>query len=225
MLRWYIGPGAWRCALIAGGLSGAVPTRAADPVLSLLQPYGLQRGTEVTVRLQRRTARAMPNRCCCTGRGSRSRRSSRPMTRRWTSSCRWRPIARSGLHAVRVRTATGISNLQLFSVGALPEVAEQEPNSEFAGAAVGAPRLHDQRRGAERGRGLLRRPGAEGSAHWRWNWRECGWEFRPGDGTFFDPYVAILNAQRFELARCDDAALLQQDCVCAPSSRPRTART
>jgi hypothetical protein len=36
-----------------------------------------------------------------------------------------------GLHGVRVRSATGISNLLTFSVGALPEVAEVEPNSEF----------------------------------------------------------------------------------------------
>ena len=33
--------------------------------------------------------------------------------------------------------------------------------------------------------------------------------------TFFDPYVAILNSERFELATSDDAPLLQQDCVCS----------
>ena len=37
---------------------------------------------------------------------------------------------------------------------------------------------------------------------------------RLGNDTFFDPFVAILDAQRFELARSDDAALLQQDCLC-----------
>jgi hypothetical protein len=33
--------------------------------------------------------------------------------------------------------------------------------------------------------------------------------------TFFDPYLAILNEERFELARSDDAALLRQDCLCS----------
>ena len=31
--------------------------------------------------------------------------------------------------------------------------------------------------------------------------------------TFFDPYVAIMDSKRFELARSDDAPLLRQDCV------------
>ena len=33
--------------------------------------------------------------------------------------------------------------------------------------------------------------------------------------TFFDPYVAILDTKRFELARSDDAPLVRQDCVCS----------
>ena len=32
---------------------------------------------------------------------------------------------------------------------------------------------------------------------------------------FFDPYIAILNSERFELATSDDAPLLQQDCLCS----------
>src|SRR4029079_4230305 len=44
------------------------------------------------------------------------------------------PIAadcRLGEHAFRVRTATGISEVRTFLVGALPVVEEVEPNSEF----------------------------------------------------------------------------------------------
>ena len=37
-----------------------------------------------------------------------------------------------GLHDIRVRTATGISELRTFSVGALKEVSEVEPNNDFA---------------------------------------------------------------------------------------------
>src|SRR5271163_5068916 len=37
-----------------------------------------------------------------------------------------------GLHDLRVRTATGISELRTFSVGALREINEVEPNNDFA---------------------------------------------------------------------------------------------
>lgn len=42
--------------------------------------------------------------------------------------------AKPQLHPFRVITATGTSNMRLFSVSALPTVAETEPNSEFAKA-------------------------------------------------------------------------------------------
>ena len=38
---------------------------------------------------------------------------------------------RLGLHQLRIRTASGISNLRTFSVGAMPEVSETEPNNDF----------------------------------------------------------------------------------------------
>ncbi len=36
-----------------------------------------------------------------------------------------------GLHDIRLRTATGISELRTFSVGALKEFSEVEPNNDF----------------------------------------------------------------------------------------------
>ena len=36
-----------------------------------------------------------------------------------------------GLHDIRVRTASGISELRTFSVGALKEITEVEPNNDF----------------------------------------------------------------------------------------------
>ncbi len=48
------------------------------------------------------------------------------------------PDCALGRHAIRVRTSSGISNLRIFSVGALPEVMETEPNSDAAHAqAIG----------------------------------------------------------------------------------------
>jgi hypothetical protein len=42
------------------------------------------------------------------------------------------PDARLGEHALRVRTATGVTELRTLWVGALPVVDEKEPNNDFA---------------------------------------------------------------------------------------------
>lgn len=116
---------------------------------------------------------------------------------------------RLGIHAVRVRTKTGMSNLRTFCVGALPEVKEVEPNSDFdapqtipLGSTVsGVVQNEDvDHYVVEAKKGQRISAELEG--------------LRLGI-TFFDPYLAILNSERFELARSDDAALLYQDCLCS----------
>ena len=119
------------------------------------------------------------------------------------------PDCRMGIHAVRLRTATGVSDLRTFTVGPLPEVPEQEPNNDFASPQTVAFGCTVS--------GVVQNEDVDYYAI----------EAKKGDRitaeleglrlgyTFFDPYLAILNAQRFELARSDDAALLRQDCLCA----------
>jgi len=110
-----------------------------------------------------------------------------------------------GLHDIRLRTATGISELRTFSVGALKEVAEAEPNDEFTrpqkvefGSVVnGVARSEDVDYYAfEVKKGERITAEVEGA--------------RLGI-ALFDPYVAIMDAKRFELASSDDAALIWQD--------------
>ncbi len=119
------------------------------------------------------------------------------------------PQCRLGIHAVRLRAASGISNLRTFTVGPLPEVPEQEPNNDFAapqavpfGCTVsGVVQNEDVDHfviEAKKGERIAAE--LEG--------------IRLGY-TFFDPYLAILNSERFELSRSDDDALLRQDCLCA----------
>ncbi len=114
-----------------------------------------------------------------------------------------------GLHGFRVRTATGISNLMTFSVGALPEVAEVEPNTEFDkpqkiplnSTVTGVVENEDVDYFLiETKKGQRVNLEIEG--------------LRLGY-TFFDPYLAVLDSGRFELARSDDAAIARQDCVCS----------
>ncbi len=119
------------------------------------------------------------------------------------------PDCRLGFHAVRVRTASGISNLRTFSVGALSEIKEVEPNNDFAQpqkialdtTVNGVAENEDVDYFAvEAKKGERITAELEG--------------LRLGI-TFFDPYVAIFDTKRFELARSDDAPLVRQDCICS----------
>jgi hypothetical protein len=119
------------------------------------------------------------------------------------------PDCRIGQHAMRVRTASGTSELRTFYVGALPEAKEAEPNSDFAqpqkielGTTVnGVVENEDvDYFVVEAKKGERITAEIEG--------------IRLGY-TFFDPYVAIIDKQRFELANSDDAALVWQDGVAA----------
>ena len=117
------------------------------------------------------------------------------------------PDCRLGIHAMRVRSATGLSELRTFMVGALPEVAEVEPNNDFKQpqkipldcTVTGVADNEDVDYflvEAKKGDRLTAE--IEG--------------IRMGI-TFFDPYVAIMDMGRFEIANCDDSALLWQDAV------------
>jgi hypothetical protein len=116
---------------------------------------------------------------------------------------------RLGLFGMRVRTATGISNLQLFSVGALAEANEAEPNNDFEkpqqiGMDVTVSGVVENEDvdyyvvEAKAGEPITAE--VEG--------------LRLGY-SFFDPYVSILDEARFELVNSDDAALVRQDGVCS----------
>lgn len=126
---------------------------------------------------------------------------------------------RIGIHAMRIRTASGISNLRTFSVGTLPEVAEVEPNSEFVtpqkinldvtvNGFVNNEDVDYYVVEAKQGERITAE--IEG--------------IRLGN-FFFDPVLSILDKNRFELTACDDAALVWQDgvvSIVAPEDGPYT---
>jgi hypothetical protein len=114
-----------------------------------------------------------------------------------------------GLHSLRLATRTGISNVRYFGIGSMPIVDEVEPNSDFAApqsVAVNST-LHGVCTSedvdyyiVDLAVGQKLTVELEG--------------LRLGT-DFFDPFVAILDANRFEVARSDDSTLVQQDCVCS----------
>ena len=110
-----------------------------------------------------------------------------------------------GEHIVAMRTRSGVSDYRSFFVGALPGVDETEPNNDFdkpqqinenvcvAGALQNEDadyyRIH-----AKKGQRLSVE--IEG--------------IRLGQ-AYFDPFVSILDKNRFELASVDDTVLAKQD--------------
>ena len=125
------------------------------------------------------------------------------------------PDLQPGLYPFRVVTETGISNIRLMSVGALPIVNEVEPNSDFA-----SPQKIDMNVTVA---GVVTR---EDEDYYAVDLKKgdricCEVEgvrisYYPRNGSdFFDPFVAILDANRFEKATSDDSPLLQQDAMCA----------
>ncbi len=111
----------------------------------------------------------------------------------------------------RVVTNTGLSNMRLFNVSALPSVAETEPNSEFSAAqaipynsTVDGVVLNEDVDyfAVDLKQGQLLNVELEGLRHAYLN-------------DFFDPYVAIYDDKRFEITASDDSVFLQQDSLCS----------
>ncbi len=179
---------------------------AASPALSIIQPRGVQRGVETVVTFS--GARLDDAQEIFFYRPGVTATKIEPVdansikvTLNVAADCR------VGEHIAQVRTKTGISDYRTFWVGALPAADEKEPNSEFEtpqpiamGTTVaGVAQSEDVdyfvvtvKKGD--------RISAEVEA------------MRLGT-TMFDPYVAILDSKRFELAVADDSPLVYQDSV------------
>lgn len=119
------------------------------------------------------------------------------------------PDVRLGNHLIRVRTKSGVSHGRQFFVGPFPIVEEKEPNSEFDTAQAidfnqtleGVITNEDVdyfKLTAKKGQRISLE--AEG--------------IRLGY-TIFDPYVAILDKDRFEKSYSDDTILFRQDGYCS----------
>lgn len=116
-----------------------------------------------------------------------------------------------GSQRLRVRTATGLSELFNFWVGTLPIVEEKEPNTDFAEPQPISLDVTVH--------GLIK---TEDVDHYavdlrkgeRINIEVVGLRLgaSPGNGNnFFDPFIAILDENRFEVASTDDVSLVWND--------------
>ena len=192
------------CVLIV--LSASLAS-AASPTLANILPRGAQRGTEAKlVFTGNNLGDAQEVLVHYAGIFVKEMKVANPTTLSVTVAIA--PDCRLGEHAFRVRTATGLSDLRTFWVGALPSVDEVEPNNEFEkpqsitlnSTVHGIMQSEDVDYFAiECKKGQRLSVEVEG--------------MRLGN-TFWDPFVAILDAKRFELATNDDSPLLGQDAGC-----------
>ena len=185
-------------------LAIAGPVDAASPRLTSVRPLGGQRGTEVEVDFRGQRLKDAQE-ILFYQPGISATNIKAVDDNHFKATVKIDAKAELGLFDLRVRTATGVSELRTFSVGALKETTEVEPNDEFAkpqkvefGSVVnGVARSEDVDYYAfEVKKGERITAEVEGA--------------RLGL-ALFDPYVAIMDSKRFELASSDDAALIWQD--------------
>jgi hypothetical protein len=179
---------------------------AASPALANILPRGVQRGTEAVLQFNG-SRLADAKEILLYYPGVTVTKLEVVNDSQVKATVKVSPDCRLGEHTARVRTATGLSEMLTFWVGALPVVPEKEPNSDFA-APQKIP-LNVTVTGVIDGEDVdyfL----VEAKKGQRLTAEIEGMRLAT---TLFDPYVAILDMKRFELARSDDTALLGQDGV------------
>ena len=194
-------------AAIALGLGFAALGQAASPGLSLVLPRGGQRGSTVEVRFigdrlgdVREVLFYSPGFAV---------QKIEPVPKKPKEALAMIAIAADcvlGEHKLRLVTATGISPLQTFWVSQFPNASEKEPNNDFA--TPQAVPINSTVEGTVQNEDVdyYRVTAKQGQV------LSAEIEAIRLSNTLFDPYIAILDAKRFELDAADDTPLLLQDC-------------
>ncbi len=194
-------------ALLVLGLSASF-SLAASPSLGAIQPRGAQRGQEVVLDFQGgRLADAQEVLVYSPGITVKKLEVASDASVKATVAIA--PDCRLGEHCFRLRTATGVSDLRTFWVGALPTVDELEPNSEFEKPQAIAlnTTVHGSIGGEDVDYFVVEcKKGQRLSVEVEAQRLAVG---------FWDPYVAILDAKRFEMVYSDDSPTAGQDGGCS----------
>lgn len=210
--------------LLLTGAAAAPLARAAQPVVARIQPTGVLRGETTTITLRgnrlQDARQILWHRTGLEARGDNAPRITvseiKPIDNESVAVTLQTPADfPPGLYPFRLVTGTGISNLRLLSVGAMPIVEEVEPNSDFAEPQKIA--MNSTVTGV-----IAREDEDYFAVELKAGQRVCceieGTRlayFPNNSSEFFDPFIAVLDAERFEQATSDDAALVQQDALCS----------
>ena len=200
------GDNAIRSLAVAILFTFAAAAQAASPALNLVTPRGGQRGTEIEITLAgERIADAQE--LLIYQPGITVTKLEAKDAKKVTAMIAIAADAVPGEYPLRLRTATGISELRTFYVGTLPSVAEKEPNNEYA-----KPQKIELNHTVH---GVIENEDVdyfivEAIKGQRLTVEVEG--MRLGN-ALFDPYIAVLDANGAPLAAVDDSALLLQDPV------------
>lgn len=196
-----------RTSLILWTLLVALPTSAIasfTPKLNLILPRGAMPGEEVTLQLIGERMEE-PQALMFHRPGIEFLGFEPKDEKRLLAKVKIAADAPLGEHPMRLRTTGGISYLRSIWVGQFPTVAEKEPNNEF-----GSPQK------IELGQTIQGVADLEDVDHFTVSLRKgqvlsVEIEAMRLGRRFFDAYIAILDPKGFELAACDDSALLRTD--------------
>ncbi len=185
-------------------LASAVSLAEFSPVLSLVNPRGGQRGTEVTVSFDGDRLNGIADALFYEPGLTISNieiKDGKHATAKLTIAA----DAALGEHSLRLRSPGGLTELRSFWVGQFPSVAEVEPNASF-----------DQAQRIELNRTVEGIAGNEDDDYYVCSLKKgqrlsVEVEAIRLGRVFFDGYVAILDPKKFELASCDDTPLLRND--------------
>lgn len=185
-----------------------IETLAGYPVLSSTTPRGAQRGSEVKIKVAGDKLEDFQTLMFLSP-GFTVKSVDKVEEKSVECTVVVAPETRTGNHLVRVVTKSGVSHGRQFFVGNYPNLNEVEPNNDLSLAQSIA--LNQTIEGvvqnedvdyfkisAKKGQRLTLE--AEG--------------LRLGYGTF-DPYIAILDKDRFEKVSSDDTILHRQDGYCS----------
>ncbi len=181
------------------------PLQAASPRLGKISPQGAQRGTEKKITLSGQRLGQNPQEILWHDPGIEVRSLERIDDNQVAATLLVPENCPLGIHGMRLRTASGVSNLMTFHVGTLREIEEVEPNS-----------LANNPQPIELGvvvNGIVTNEDVDYFA------------FDAKEGTtirveveairlgraFLDPVITLYDQDGTEVARCDDLSLLRQD--------------
>ena len=208
-------------------LQFALPALAFTPVLSNVQPRGGQRGTEMTIRLSgdrlydpEEILFYQPgisvSKLEVVGDENKAVKATISIA----------PDARLGEHLMRLRCKGGLSYQRSFWVGEYPTIMEARNKERTADLNSN----FDSPQKIEINQTIQGVADKEDADYYVVQCRKGQRLSVEVEGmrlgrTLFDPYVAILNSDRFELASSDDTALLFRDCAASiiiPEDGPYT---
>jgi len=180
--------------------------QASDPRLTVITPRGIQRGTETVVTFSGARLNDAEE-IFFYETGFEVKEIKAIDGNRISATVIVAADCRLGEHVAQVRTKSGISDYRTFYVGALPVVQEKEPNTKY-----------DEAQQIEQNttvQGIVTSEDVDYFAVTCTKGQRLSVEIeamRLGQ-AFFDPYIAILDPNRFELAAVDDAPLVRQDAI------------